>query len=63
MVIALLLEGGLTAMQTASVSTGILFLLVLFLMCFSLRKSLKRDLEKNNDRNGIKFELRKDTEK
>ncbi|MFT4791209.1 MAG: choline/glycine/proline betaine transport protein [Arcticibacterium sp.] len=40
--IALLVGGGLKAMQTASVSSGILFILILFVMCFSLLKSLKR---------------------
>jgi len=40
--IALLVGGGLSAMQTASVSTGILFLFVIFIMVYSLLKSLKR---------------------
>jgi len=40
--IALLLGGGLKAMQTASVSTGILFLFVIFVMVYSLLKSFKR---------------------
>jgi len=44
--IALLLGGGLRAMQTASVSSGILFLFVLFFMCFSLIKSFRRDRRK-----------------
>jgi len=42
--IALLLGGGLVAMQTASVSTGILFLLILFVICYSLIIDLKKDL-------------------
>lgn len=42
--IALLLGGGLAAMQTASVSTGILFLLILFVICYSLITDLKKDL-------------------
>ena len=42
--IALLLGGGLAAMQTASVSTGILFLLILFVICYSLIIDLKKDL-------------------
>jgi choline/glycine/proline betaine transport protein len=42
--IALLLGGGLAAMQTASVSTGILFLLILFVICYSLIVDLKKDL-------------------
>ncbi|MGC6478787.1 MAG: BCCT family transporter [Flavobacteriaceae bacterium] len=45
---ALLIGGGLTAMQTASVSSGILFLLLLFVICFSLLKSFNRDLSKKN---------------
>ena len=40
--IALLLGGGLKAMQTASVTTGILFLFVIFVMVYSLLKSFKR---------------------
>jgi choline/glycine/proline betaine transport protein len=40
--IALLLGGGLKAMQTASISTGILFLFVIFVMVYSLLKSFKR---------------------
>lgn len=43
---ALLIGGGLKAMQTASVSSGILFLLLLFVICYSLLKSLNRDLRK-----------------
>jgi len=42
--IALLLGGWLAAMQTASVSTGILFLLILFVICYSLIIDLKKDL-------------------
>lgn len=52
--IALLLGGGLKAMQTASVSTGILFLFVLFFMCFSLMKSLKRDVLKKQKIKALK---------
>ena len=40
--IALLVGGGLKTMQAASISTGILFLIVLFIMCWSLIKSLGR---------------------
>ncbi len=47
---ALLIGGGLKAMQTASVSSGILFLLLLFVICYSLLKSLNRDLRKKNKR-------------
>ena len=42
--IALLLGGGLAAMQTTSVSSGILFLLILFVICYSLIVDLKKDL-------------------
>ena len=42
--IALLLGGGLTAMQTASVSSGILFLLILFVICYALILDLKQEI-------------------
>jgi|GEM_PF-930582 len=48
--IALLLGGGLKAMQTASVSTGILFLFVIFVMVYSLLKSFKRIEWKRKER-------------
>lgn len=48
--IALLLGGGLKAMQTASVTSGVLFILLLFVMCFSLLKSLRRDTKHRNQR-------------
>jgi BCCT family betaine/carnitine transporter len=38
--IALLLGGGLAAMQAASVSTGLLFAAVLLLGCYALVKGL-----------------------
>ena len=44
--IALLVGGGLKTMQAASISTGILFLIVLFIMCWSLVKSLGRGHKK-----------------
>jgi len=44
--IALVLGGGLKAAQTASVSSGILFLFVLFIICYSLSKSLLREKKK-----------------
>lgn len=40
--IALLVGGGLKAMQTMSVTTGILFLFVIFTICYSLFIDLKR---------------------
>ena len=46
--IALLVGGGLKAMQTASVSSGILFIIILFIMCYSLIKSLKRKKAKRD---------------
>ncbi|WP_236980012.1 BCCT family transporter [Membranihabitans maritimus] len=40
----LLVGGGLTALQTAAVTTGLPFTLVLFVMCFSLYKGLNEEL-------------------
>lgn len=39
----LLLGGGLAALQTAAITTGLPFALVLILMCFSLYKGLQRE--------------------
>jgi choline/glycine/proline betaine transport protein len=41
---ALLLGGGLTALQTAAIATGLPFSLVLLLMIYSLHKSLAQDM-------------------
>ncbi|NEO27035.1 MAG: hypothetical protein F6K03_09095, partial [Kamptonema sp. SIO4C4] len=40
----LLLGGGLNALQTAAITTGLPFALVLLIMCFSLRRGLAEDL-------------------
>lgn len=39
----LLLGGGLKALQTASIATGLPFAVVLLVMCYSLREGLRRD--------------------
>ncbi len=44
----LLLGGGLAALQTAAVTTGLPFALILFVMCFSLYKGLQEEWEKIN---------------
>ncbi len=41
----LLLGGGLKALQTAAISTGLPFTLLLFVMCYSLYKGLSREFE------------------
>lgn len=41
----LLLGGGLAALQTAAITTGLPFALILFVMCFSLYKGLKQELD------------------
>ncbi|MEW6637979.1 MAG: BCCT family transporter, partial [Actinomycetota bacterium] len=40
----LLLVGGLTALQTASIAAGLPFAFVLLFMCFSLLKGLRQEL-------------------
>ena len=40
----LLIGGGLTALQSASIATGLPFTLVLLVMCFSIRRGLKEEL-------------------
>ncbi|WP_084611345.1 BCCT family transporter [Zooshikella ganghwensis] len=44
----LLLGGGLTALQTASITTGLPFAIVLFIMCFGLLKSLHEEFDVKN---------------
>ncbi|WP_286238139.1 BCCT family transporter [Neptuniibacter halophilus] len=44
--IALLLGGGLAALQAATVSSGLPFCLVILLICFSLHKSLSAELRR-----------------
>lgn len=41
----LLIGGGLTALQTASVITGLPFAIILMLMIYSLREGLKQEFE------------------
>ncbi|MFT5306554.1 MAG: choline/glycine/proline betaine transport protein [Flavobacterium sp.] len=53
----LLLGGGLQALQTATIVTGLPFAVILIVMCFSLYKGLNEDLKKLNKR-----ELQKDFE-
>ncbi len=44
--IVLLVGGGLIALQTASIITGLFFAAILLFMCFSLLKGLKEELER-----------------
>ena len=39
----LLIGGGLTALQTAAITTGLPFLAILFVMCYSLQKGLRQE--------------------
>ena len=41
--IVLLVGGGLIALQTASIITGLFFAVILLFMCFSLLKGLKEE--------------------
>jgi choline/glycine/proline betaine transport protein len=43
----LLIGGGLGALQAASISTGLPFVIVLLIMCYSLRKGLAREYKEN----------------
>jgi len=40
----LLLGGGLTALQTAAIATGLPFAVVLLVMCYSLNQGLSQEL-------------------
>jgi len=40
----------LTALQTASISTGLPFALILLVMCYSLHQGLKREYKENQQR-------------
>lgn len=44
----LLIGGGLSALQTASISTGLPFALILLIMCYSLHQGLKREHKEMN---------------
>ncbi|MDR9417148.1 MAG: BCCT family transporter [Gracilimonas sp.] len=57
----LLIGGGLSALQTASISTGLPFVLILLLMCYSLQQGLKREYRENQ--NKVKGKERDDYEK
>ncbi|MDR9418469.1 BCCT family transporter [Gracilimonas sp.] len=46
----LLVGGGLGALQTASISTGLPFALILLVMCFSLHRGLKREYKENQQK-------------
>lgn len=46
----LLIGGGLGALRTASVSTGLPFTLILLVMCYSLYKGLKHEYQQNSDK-------------
>jgi choline/glycine/proline betaine transport protein len=50
----LLLGGGLQALQTATIVTGLPFAVILIVMCFSLYKGLNEDLKKLNKRESQK---------
>ncbi|WP_317168804.1 BCCT family transporter [Cyclobacterium plantarum] len=39
----LLIGGGLTALQTAAITTGLPFLVILVIMCYSLQKGLQQE--------------------
>ncbi len=68
----LLLGGGLSALQTASVATGLPFALVLLVMCFSVRRAFRQeldlledhyDLEQFHDRHPELMKRRESTER
>ncbi|MDQ2178697.1 BCCT family transporter [Marinifilum sp. D714] len=46
--IILLIGGGLSALQTATILTGLPFAILLLVLCYSLLKSLKKDYSVNN---------------
>ena len=46
----LLLGGGLQALQTATIVTGLPFAIILLIMCYSLYKGLKEDLKKLDEK-------------
>jgi choline/glycine/proline betaine transport protein len=50
----LLLGGGLQALQTATIVTGLPFAVILIIMCFSLYKGLNEDLRKQKKRESQK---------
>jgi choline/glycine/proline betaine transport protein len=46
----LLIGGGLNALQTASISTGLPFAVILLIMCYSLHRGLKREYKENQQK-------------
>ena len=50
----LLVGGGLQALQTATIVTGLPFAIILMVMCYSLYKGLKEDLRKLNEKKSEK---------
>lgn len=46
----LLIGGGLSALQTASISTGLPFAVILLVMCYSLHQGLKREYKENQQK-------------
>jgi choline/glycine/proline betaine transport protein len=50
----LLIGGGLQALQTATIVTGLPFALILMVMCYSLYKGLKEDLDKLKEKRSKK---------
>jgi len=50
----LLIGGGLQALQTATIVTGLPFTLILLVMCYSLYKGLREDLKKLEERKSEK---------
>jgi choline/glycine/proline betaine transport protein len=50
----LLLGGGLKALQTAAISTGLPFTLLLFVMCYSLYKGLVKEFEEMQQQKQLK---------
>jgi choline/glycine/proline betaine transport protein len=45
----LLIGGGLNALQTAAITTGLPFLFILLLMCYSLYKGLSKEHQRKKD--------------
>lgn len=52
----LLVGGGLTALQTAAISTGLPFVLILLVMCYSLYQGLQKEYEEEIKRGTREFE-------
>lgn len=52
----LLIGGGLNALQTASISTGLPFVFILLIMCYSLYQGLKKEYNENIEGGVQEFE-------